>query len=133
MPWSCSAIRFFDLSVGDFRRTLVEQPWACPDDRGTVVYFDELADMGWTFFEDSHQSGVVVSDGYGGLEHELDLAFWGVGIAVEYFSEGSFTRLLHDQFYSFDAVKRVFVLLEVGILIKKRKASTLAGCFASQM
>ena len=58
-------------------------------DSAKVVHFDEFSNMGRVFFDDSRHFGIVVSDGSGGLEHELELAFWGVGVVVKYFSQGS--------------------------------------------
>ena len=54
---------FFDLCVGDFGGTLVEQPGARHDDCVLVVHFDEFADKSKSFFKDSHHLGVVVRDG----------------------------------------------------------------------
>ena len=99
---------FFDLSVGDFGGALVEQPGARHNDSVLVVDFHERADLGRSFFEDSRHFGVVVSDGSGCVEHELELAFGGVRIVIEYFSEGCFARLLYSQFNCFDAVERIF-------------------------
>ena len=76
-----------------------EEPWSL-----LAICFS----VGRTFFEDSHHFDVVVGDGSGGLEHELELAFGGIGIVVGYFSEGSFARLLHSQFHGFDAVEKTF-------------------------
>ena len=44
---------FFDLSVGYFRGTLVEQPGACHDDSVLRIHFDEFANVSRPFFEDS--------------------------------------------------------------------------------
>ena len=74
---------FFDLSVGYFRGTLVEQPGACHDDSVLRTYFDEFANVGRSFFEDSRHFDVVVGDGSGSLEDELELALRGVGIVIE--------------------------------------------------
>ena len=40
---------FFDLSVGDFRGTLVEQLGACHDDSALKIYFDEFANVSRSF------------------------------------------------------------------------------------
>ena len=72
----------FDLGVGSFRSTFVEHPWACHDDTAKVVNFDEFSNMGRAFSDDSRHFGIVVSDGSGGMEHELELVFWGVGVVV---------------------------------------------------
>ena len=74
---------FFDLRVGDFGGTLAEQPGTRHTDSVLVVnFFDELADMGRSFYEESRHFGVVVGDGSGGLENELELALGGVGSVV---------------------------------------------------
>ncbi len=52
-----------DLSVGDFSGTLVEQPGACHADSVLKTCFDEFA------------NDVVVGDGSGSLEDELEVGF----------------------------------------------------------
>ena len=76
---------FFDLSVGDFRGTLVEQPGACHDDSVLRIYFDEFANVGRSFLGNSCHFDVVVGDGSGSFEDELELAIRGVGIVIEDF------------------------------------------------
>ena len=76
---------FFDLSVGYFRGTLVEQPGACHDDSVLRIYFNKFANVGRSFFEDSCHFDVVVGDGSGSLDEELELALRGVGIVIENF------------------------------------------------
>ena len=72
----------FNLSVGDFRGTLVEQPGARHDDSVLRIYFDKFANVGRSFFEDPCHFDVVVGGGSGALEDELELALRGVGIVI---------------------------------------------------
>ena len=83
-PWSFSTI-FFNLRVGDFGGALMEQAGARHDDGVLGIYLDEFADEGWGSHKGSGHLDIVVSDGSGGLEEELELALGGVGVVIEDF------------------------------------------------
>ena len=70
---------FFNLSVGDSGGALMEQARAGHDDDALGGYLNEFADEGWAFHEGSGHLGVVVGNGSGGLEEELELTFGGSG------------------------------------------------------
>ena len=93
----------------------MKQPWACHNDSSNEVYFDEFSNMCRAFLDDSRHFGIV-SDGSGGLEHELELTSRGVRIVNEYFSQGSFARLLHSDYDDFDTFDWIFMLVEVGFI-----------------
>ena len=104
---------FFDLSVGYFRGTLVEQPGACHDDSVLRIYFDEFANASKSFFENSSHFDVVVGDGSGSLEDGLELALREVGIVIEDFPESFFAGLFHSEFDGLDSAEGVFNQLGV--------------------
>ena len=76
---------FFNLSVGDLGGTLVEQSGARHDDSVLGIYFNKFANVGWASYADSCHFDIIVGDGSGSLEEELELAIGGVGIAAEDF------------------------------------------------
>ena len=59
----------------------MEQPWTCHNGSPKEVHDDEFPYTDCVF-DDSRHFGIIVSDGSGGLEHELELTFWGVRVVV---------------------------------------------------
>ena len=124
---------FFDLSVSDFRGTLAEQPGACHYDSFLRIYFDKFANVGRSFFEDSFHFDVVVGDGSGSLEDELELARRGVGIVIEDFPE-SFLLLACFIASLMASVRLKGSSISSGLLSSRRawRVSAYIWCFASQ-
>ena len=73
-----------------------------------------LSIKGWASHKGSGHLDVVMSDGSGGLEDELELALGGVGVVIEYLSDSLLASLLHGQFYGFDATEGI--LNQLGIM-----------------
>ena len=92
----------------------MEQPWACHNDSSKEVCFDEFPICAGSFYD--RHLGIIVSDGSGGLKHELELTFRGVRIVIEYFSQGGLARFLDSDFDDFDTFEWVFMLVEVGFV-----------------
>ena len=63
----------------------MEQARAGHDNGVMGGYLNEFADEGLAFHEGSGHLDIVVSDGSGGLEDELELAPRGTGVVVEVF------------------------------------------------
>ena len=125
---------FFDWSVGDFGGTLVEQSGARHDDSVLGICLNNFADVGKASYEDSGHLDIIVGDGSGSLEDELELALGGAGIVVEDFPK-FFVFLPVCFIASFIASMRLKGFsISSGLLFSRRawRVSVYMGCLASR-
>ena len=108
----------FDLRIGDFRGTLVEQTGAHHDDGVLRIYLDKFADVGWASYEGSGHLDIVVSDGSGSLKEGLELALGGAGIVVEDVPEGILLVCFIASFSGIDAAEGIFD--QAGVVFSRR-------------